>query len=236
MAGVDRATLLARAAHCTAWTGRPAEAIRLTDAAMALVDPTPSRCAPRMLHQRRGLYLCQAGRAADGVPDIERAVDLIPAEPPSAERAAPSAASGSSSCWPAGMRVPRDCEAAVAVARTVGARAEEADALASLGQALSGLGDHPRRSEVSVCARSIALEQGDDETLVQTAIALSFGLTRDGQPAAAVEVALAGAEEPNAQASPWARAFAGSTLPRPPTSSAGGTSPTGSPARCSTAT
>src|SRR6185295_4108041 len=87
------------------------------------------------------------------------------------------------------------CEAALAVARTVGARLEEADALASLGQALIGLGEPSAALRCLRLARSIALEQGEDERLVQTAIALSFGLSRDGQLPAAIEVALAGAEE-----------------------------------------
>ena len=47
LAGIDRATLLARAANATAWTGDPAQAIDLVDAALALVDPVaePVRAA-----------------------------------------------------------------------------------------------------------------------------------------------------------------------------------------------
>jgi DNA-binding NarL/FixJ family response regulator/tetratricopeptide (TPR) repeat protein len=196
VAGVDLVTLLTRAAHCTAWTGRPADAIRLTDAAMALVDADAEPMRAAVLLQRRGLYLYQVGRAADGVPDMERAVDLIPPEPPSAERAGAVGRLGLILLLAGEYERSREvCEAAVVVARTVGARLEEADALASLGQALSGLGESSVGLGYLRLARSIALEQGEGQRLGQTAIGLSYVLHRDGQPAAALEIALAGAEE-----------------------------------------
>ena len=65
-AGVDRATLLARAANAPAWTGDPAEAIRLVDAAIALVDPAAEPVRAALLHQRRGILLWQLGRADGG--------------------------------------------------------------------------------------------------------------------------------------------------------------------------
>ena len=86
-AGIDRATLLVRAANAPAWIGDPAEAIRLVDAAIALVEPAAEPVRAALLHQRRGLYLWLIGRGPAGVRDFERAVELIPAEPPSAERA-----------------------------------------------------------------------------------------------------------------------------------------------------
>ena len=87
------------------------------------------------------------------------------------------------------------CEAAVAVARTVGARVEEADALATLGYDLSFLGDRPAGLECARRARSIARQTGDDEILSRTTVPLSDVLRRDGQLAEAVEVGLAGARE-----------------------------------------
>src|ERR687889_715205 len=71
----------------TAGTGEPAEAVRLVDAAMALVDPTAEPVREALLHQRRGLYLWWLERGREGVRDFERAVELIPPEPPSVERA-----------------------------------------------------------------------------------------------------------------------------------------------------
>jgi DNA-binding CsgD family transcriptional regulator len=196
VAGVDRATLLARAAAAPAWIGDPVEAIRLVDEAIALVEPAAEPVRAALLHQRRGLYLWLMGRGPAGVRDFERAVELIPAEPPSAERARALGGLGlilMLAGRPASSR--EQCEAAVAVARAVGARGEEADALATLGYDLSVLGARPAGLECAQRARSIARETGDDEILSRTTVPLSDVLRRGGQLAEAVEVALAGAHE-----------------------------------------
>jgi DNA-binding CsgD family transcriptional regulator/tetratricopeptide (TPR) repeat protein len=195
-AGIDRATLLARAANAPAWTGHPAEAIDLVDAAIALVDPAAEPVRAALLHQRRGIYLWQLGHSADGVRDFEHAVWLIPAEPPSAERARALGGLGlilMLAGQPARSR--GHCEAAVAIARDVGARVEEADALASLGDDICRLGDRAAGLEHLRRARSIAMDTGDREVLSRTAVPYSDMLRRDGQLAEAVEVALAGARE-----------------------------------------
>ena len=87
LAGIDRAALLARAADAAAWTGDAAGAIELVDAAIALRETAaePERVAA-LLQQRAG-FLCPLGRAPESVPGLERAVALIPADPPTAERA-----------------------------------------------------------------------------------------------------------------------------------------------------
>jgi DNA-binding CsgD family transcriptional regulator/tetratricopeptide (TPR) repeat protein len=196
LAGCDRATLLARAANASAWTGRGVEAIALIDAAIGLVGPGDDPMRVARLHQRRGLYLWWLERGAEGVADFERAVELIPAQPPSAERAHAVARLGFILMLAGRHRESRThCEAAVAVARTVGARIVEADALASLGLDLTVLGERAAGLTTLRRARSIAAETGDDEILSQTAIALSDGLMREGRLHEAMEVALAGAEE-----------------------------------------
>jgi ATP/maltotriose-dependent transcriptional regulator MalT len=136
------------------------------------------------------------GRGPAGVRDFERAVELIPAEPPSAERARALGGLGlilMLAGQPASSA--EHCKAAVAVARTVGARVEEADALATLGYDLSFLGDRPAGLECARRARSLARQTGNDEILSRTTVPLSDVLRRDGQLAEAVEVALAGARE-----------------------------------------
>jgi DNA-binding CsgD family transcriptional regulator len=195
VAGVDRGTLLARAAYASGWTGSPGEAIDLVDAAIALVDPAAEPVRTALLYERRGLYQWQLGRAAEAVRDAERAVALIPAEPPSAER--------SRVLGQLGLRLmlvgqpARSLERAteaVAIAREVGARVEEAEALVCIGQDLITLGNRPAGLDQLRRARSIATELGDDALLSHTAVALSDGLRRDGQLEEAVEIALDGAE------------------------------------------
>ena len=194
--GIDRATLLARAANAPAWTGDPADAIRLVEAAIALVDPAAEPVRAALLHQRRGILLWQLGRAEEGARDLERAVGLIPAEPPSPERARALGGLGlilMLAGEPARSRV--QCEAAVAVAHAVGARVEEADALATLGDDLSRLGDLPAGLRCLREARALAAETGDSEPLSRIAVPLSDQLRRDGRLAESVEVALSGARE-----------------------------------------
>ena len=126
--------------------------------------------------------------------DVERAVALIPAEPPSAEHARALGQLGlflMLAGQPA--RSLEHSTQAVAIARKVGARTEEADALVSVGQDLVTLGDRPAGLEALRRARSISVEIGDDELLSHVAVAFSDGLRRDGRLEQAVEVALDGA-------------------------------------------
>jgi Bacterial regulatory proteins, luxR family len=71
LAGIDRATLLARAADATAWTGDAAQAIELVDAAIALADPAAEPARVALLWRWRGRYLWQLGRGREGVRDLE---------------------------------------------------------------------------------------------------------------------------------------------------------------------
>jgi DNA-binding CsgD family transcriptional regulator/tetratricopeptide (TPR) repeat protein len=195
IAGVDRATLLTRAADANAWIGQPADAVELIDAAIALVDPAVEPLRVAELHHRRGIYLWQLARPLEGVKDLECAVALIPAAPPSADRARALGRLGVLYLL-SGQHAPalEHGQQALAVAREVGARAEEADALACTGQCLVALGDRPGGLEQLRRARSIAAEIGEEELLSHVAVALSDSLWRDGQLEEAVEVALHGAD------------------------------------------
>ena len=177
------------------------------NAAIALVDPAAEPVRAALLHERRGILMWQLNRAEDGTRDLERAVALIPAEPPSAERARALGGLGRVLMLagePARSRV--QCEAAVAVARAVGARAEEADALATLGDDLSRLGDRQAGLRCLRQARALAAETGESEPLSRIAVPLSDQLRRDGRLGEAVEVALAGARRPATRG--WTRAKA----------------------------
>jgi DNA-binding CsgD family transcriptional regulator len=195
VAGVDRATLLTRAADASAWTGQPADAVELVDAALALVDPAVEPLRAAELHHRRGIYLWQLARPLEGVTDLERAVALIPAAPPSADHARALGRLGLLHLLSGQhARALEYGQQAFAVAREVGARAEEAESLACTGQCLVALGDRPAGLEQLRRARSIAAEIGDDELLSHAEVALSDSLWRDGRLEEAIEVALHGAD------------------------------------------
>jgi DNA-binding CsgD family transcriptional regulator len=194
-AGIDRVTLLARAARAAAWTGNAAEAVELVDAAIALHDDAAEPVRLARLLQGRARYLWQLGRASESAPGLERALALIPADPPSAERAEALGWLGLMLLLSGQLARSRGySEEAVAVARAVGARAEEADALVCLGQLLVALGDRPGGLEHLHRAWAIATELGDDEILSHAAVGLSDALRYDGQLEPSIEIAIVGAE------------------------------------------
>jgi DNA-binding CsgD family transcriptional regulator len=148
------------------------------------------------LHERRGYYLWWQGRGEEGIADYEEAVRLIPAEPPSRDRAFVLAGLGFILMLVGqGVRSREVCEEALDVARSVGAGAAEVRALASLGNVVEASGD--RRAGIAFLreARALARELGDPEVLAQTAIGLSDALRKDGQLEEAVAVGLEGAAE-----------------------------------------
>ena len=86
LAGLDLAELCAWAAELASQTGAAPRAVELGRRAIELVgDADPHRAA--LLHVRLGEYLYETGSNDAGLAAFERAVELVPAEPPSPERA-----------------------------------------------------------------------------------------------------------------------------------------------------
>ena len=80
-----------------------------------------------VLLQQRARFLWQLGRAPESVPGLERAVALIPADPPTADRAEALGRLGLMLMLSGQYTRSRTyAEEALAVARAVGASAEEA--------------------------------------------------------------------------------------------------------------
>jgi DNA-binding CsgD family transcriptional regulator len=195
IAGIDRATLLARAANATAWTGDASQAIELADAAIALREATAETAPVAALLQQRARFLWQLGRGPESVPDLERAVSLISADPPTARRAEALGWLGLMLMLSGEYTRSRTyAEEALAVARAAGARAEEAVALNCLGADLDGLGERAAGLEHLRRAWSIAADVGRADVLSQAALLLSESLRYDGQPERAIEIGLEGAE------------------------------------------
>ena len=87
--GMDRIGVVQRAAECAVLSGAYADAVALGRAAMddlAAVDPGDTA---RMggLHERLRWFLYEAGDIAGAAVEVERALDLTPATPPSPARA-----------------------------------------------------------------------------------------------------------------------------------------------------
>jgi DNA-binding CsgD family transcriptional regulator len=192
----DRADVLARAAEAVAVSGSPARAVELVTAALELVDEREDPVRAGLLHERRGYHLWWQGCGEDGVAEYEEAVRLVPASPPSRERAFVLAGLGFI-CMIVGPteRSEEICEEALVVARSVGAGPAEVRALATLGNVREILGDRPGGIAAVREARALAREVGDPEVLCQTAIGLSDALRKAGQLEEAVTVGLEGAED-----------------------------------------
>ena len=185
-AELDRVELLARAAEAAVRTGTTDRAIGLLEQALGhLVRPAePVRAA--VLLGRLGFHRFRVGTEADALAAYQEAERLMTGTPPSAERAGVLAGHGLVLMLArrAGEAIPV-CREAIAVARAVGARAEEADALDTLACCLDDRGDLDQSLRLHLEARRLAEAAGADETMLRTyvnrTVSLEWaGLEREG--------------------------------------------------------
>ena len=140
LAGLDLAGLCAWSARLASHVGAAPRAVELARRAIELVGTEdPHRAA--LLQVGLGEYLFEIGSNDAALAALERAVELVPAEPPSAERAYAlgSLAGGLMVAWRYAESLPIS-EQALALARGVGAGEAEVRALTVLGGDLARLG------------------------------------------------------------------------------------------------
>jgi tetratricopeptide (TPR) repeat protein len=148
---LDRAELLGRAAQAAYLAGDLQRAVTLARAACASVDAAAEPVRAALLAERLGWYLWRFDSDA-ALDAYQRAVDLLPAEPPSAARAWVLARQAQALVMASRLRAARaSAEEALAVARQTGARREEGWALLALGNAVYLLGE--RDAGLATCAR-----------------------------------------------------------------------------------
>src|SRR6266545_689113 len=137
-AGLDRIGLLARAAEAVALTGAAGDAAGLLQDALGRIDPAAEPVRAAVLLARLGEVRRVAGDEAGAVAALAHAERLVTGAPPSAEvaRVLAACAYGLLLSLRAEEAIARG-EAAVAAARAVGARAEEAKALRVLAISLA---------------------------------------------------------------------------------------------------
>jgi tetratricopeptide (TPR) repeat protein len=182
LAQLDLAGLCSWTAELASQVGAAPRAVALGRQAMDLVDGD-DRHRMALLHVRLGEYLHETGRTDAGIAELARAVEVVPAEPASAERAyaLASLAAGLMLAWDNSASLPIG-EQALALARSVGAREAEVRALTVVGVDLAYLGQadegllHLRR------AVDLAAEIGDRWGLDRAYVNLTDAVMMLGRP------------------------------------------------------
>jgi ATP/maltotriose-dependent transcriptional regulator MalT len=162
---LDRVALLERAARAAHLTGDQQRAAALARAARADVDAAADPVRAGLLTERLGRYLWMAG-SDDALDTYQQAVELIPAEPPSAERARVLAGQAHVLTMSSHPRAGRArAEEALSAARLAGARREECSALITLAAASDPLGERETALRLLRQARKMAEELGEFDLL-----------------------------------------------------------------------
>jgi DNA-binding CsgD family transcriptional regulator/tetratricopeptide (TPR) repeat protein len=192
-AGLDRISLLARAADVTACTGAVERAVGLLEDALGRVDPAVEPVRAAVLLARLGDHRRVASDEAGALAAFEQAERLLVGAAPSAERAYVLAAYAYALLVTLRSDEARPrCEEAIAVAQAVGARAEEARGLRVLAGCLGNLGDEDRAIALGLEARRIAEEVGDTETVMSSYVIVDSALGLVGREREALEDAQQG--------------------------------------------
>jgi tetratricopeptide (TPR) repeat protein len=185
LAGLDRVELLTRAADAAGFAAQAQRALLLLIEALSELDPAADPVRVALLYMRLGGQRWHVGDEPGCLAALDQAVRIMPAEP-SAERAL---VLGHLAQWL--MMADRDRDAvgrakqALAVARTVGARAEEGHALDILGSCTLDIGHLEQ-------ALRIAEEVGNAEGIVRAYLNLGSTLWNIGRLPEAHTVSLRG--------------------------------------------
>jgi DNA-binding CsgD family transcriptional regulator/tetratricopeptide (TPR) repeat protein len=192
---LTRVEITRRAGEAALRIGETERAVELAHEVIAQIDEREDPVAAALAHERLGRYLWTAGVDSAALPAYRRAVELMPQDPPTQERALVLAADGQ-----ALMLVDRiaesnaRCEEALAIARSVGAEAVEAHVLNTLTANLSISGDADAALAAVDRARQIARRLGLVEQLLRSYVNAGDVLERAGRSTDAIALAREGLE------------------------------------------
>jgi DNA-binding CsgD family transcriptional regulator len=188
--GIDRLAIIEQAAEAAAQSGDPRRSIDLVRSALAEVDAAAEPMRAGVLQHRLAWYLNESGDWQSGVIALERAVDLIPIDPPSPERARVLADLAHSlmirNRYGDSLALG---EAALAISRTVGARVAEARALNVIGLDLACRSDPERGIPPLREGHVLAVELGDPLAIFVTGVGLGWALDEAARHEEALVVA-----------------------------------------------
>jgi DNA-binding CsgD family transcriptional regulator/tetratricopeptide (TPR) repeat protein len=166
---LDRLELIRRSAEAENLAGDPERAIALVRNALAELDESADPVAAALLHERLGRYVWMSGRGEEALPIYRRAVELMPVQPPSEERALVLAAEGQALMLAnrfAECLAP--CEEALAIAGELDFPAIEAHALNSIAATYAAGGKFDEAIAATERARELALPLGLTEEVVRS--------------------------------------------------------------------
>jgi DNA-binding CsgD family transcriptional regulator len=193
LVGLDRVDVLKRTAEAATFVGDYGQAVALIRQAIQLVDADAEPVRAGLLYDALTAYHLRAGDDGAASDASQRALSLIPPEPPSAARAKVLVTVGRISMLLAHYeQAQASCEEAVAVARAAGAPIEEGHALSTLGSVMADKGNLDGGINYLRQALSIAEEVGDTRSLVCGHNDLSCQLSMAGRLEEAAQAALEG--------------------------------------------
>ncbi len=193
LAGIDRASLLEHAASAADRDGQGSLAVELGRAAVAEIDEAADPVRLGVLRSKLALYLWTTGQTQASVAEYQAAVELVPAEPPSVERA--RVLGGLAATLPAAGRYRESreiTEEALATLRAVGSHDGEPRLLNLLGMDLVGLGDIEAGLDHLRVAVRIARETGAYESQIGAQHNLAFFLSQTDHFEEGIRVAMDG--------------------------------------------
>ena len=194
VAGAGLAELCARTAVHASQVGAAPRAVELARKAIELAG-TDDRPHAALLRVQLGEYLYESGDDDAALAELTRAVDIVPADPPSPERAYAlgSAAGGLMLARRYGESLAR-AEQALALARAVGAGEAEVRALTVIGLDLAYLGSGEEGVAHLRDALRLAEAIGDHWGLDRAYVNLTDVLTMLGRPGESARVGQDGLE------------------------------------------
>jgi DNA-binding CsgD family transcriptional regulator/tetratricopeptide (TPR) repeat protein len=161
--GTHRVELLLGAAAAASNAGEYLRAVGLAQEAATTADATADPVRATRAHERLGLYLLETGRLEEALRAHARAVELVPAQPPTRLRARVTAALAQA-LINAGQRdeARRWCDEALMAARGANSADDEADVLITLGM-IEEWDDPAKARSLYAAGRARAADAGNLE-------------------------------------------------------------------------
>ena len=192
---LSRIDVLRRAAEAAYLTGKDDEAVKLARAAVAEIDEDADAVSAALIRERLGRYLWSSGESDAAFPEYRRAVELIPADPPTEQRAFVLAAEAQLLMVTGHYAESLvRCDEALPIARQVGAEAVEAHLLNTMCGNLSTAWDYVGAVAAAADARRIAVRLGLAEEIGRGYINGSMVLYEAGRVDEALQLAREGVE------------------------------------------